>query len=106
MKTIIYCKPTAQGIHSFYLLTDAGEYFLFNQNYRKGVQRYFSKGVRLDQARNYAKTNKDTAIIKTMDKLPIYIKYVEKKYGISILEQTQKREQTQYSYGSKEKHCA
>jgi hypothetical protein len=87
-------------------LTDAGEYFLFNQNYRKGGQRYFSKGVRLDQARNYAKTNKDTAIIKTMDKLPIYIKYVEKEYGICILEQTKKREKSQYSYGLREKYCA
>ena len=90
MKTTIYCKPTAQGIHSFYLLTDAGEYFLFSQNYRKGVQRYFSKGVRLDQARNYAKTNKDTAIIKTMDKLPIYIKYVEKNTAFLFLNRPKK----------------
>lgn len=106
MKTTIYCKPTAQGIHSFYLLTDAGEYFLFSQNYRKGVQSYFGKGVRLDQARNYAKTNRDTAIIKTMNKLPAYIKYVEKEYGICILEQTKKREKPQYSYGLREKYCA
>ena len=93
MKTTIYCKPTAQGIHSFYLLTDAGEYFLFSQNYRKGVQSYFSKGVRLDQSRNYAKTNRDTAVIKTMSKLPTYIKYVEKEYGMQVLRSTARKNQ-------------
>lgn len=106
MKTTIYCKPTAQGIHSFYLITDAREYFLFSQNYRKGVQSYFSKGVRLDQARNYSKSNSDSAIIKTMNKLPMYIKYIEKEYGICILEQTKKKEKKQYSYYVREKCCA
>lgn len=106
MKTTIYCKPTAQGIHSFYLITDGGEYFLFSQNYRKGVQNYFSKGVRLDQARNYSKSNSDTAIMKTMSKLPMYIKYIEKEYGICILKQTKKKGVQQYSYNLRESYCA
>jgi len=74
MKATIYCKPTSQGIHSFYLLADSGEYFLFNQNYRKGVHSYFSRGVRIDEARNFSKNNRDSAIIKTMNKLPMYIR--------------------------------
>lgn len=102
MKIRIYCKPTAQGIHSFFLLTDEGEFFLFNQNYRKGVHSYFSKGVRLDEARKFSKSNHDSAVIKTMNKLPVYIKYIEKKYGITVLEQTKKRNHLQYS---RERRC-
>jgi hypothetical protein len=97
MKTCIYCKSTVQGIHSFFLLTREREYFLFSQNYRKGVHEYFSKGVLLDDARNYSKSNRDSALIRTMKKLPMYIKYIEKEYGIVVLNQTKKRNQMQYS---------
>jgi hypothetical protein len=100
MKTFIYCKPTAQGLHTFYLVIDNCEYFLFNQSYRKGVQNYFGKGVRLEQSRKYSKTNNDAAIIKTMNKLPMYIKYIEKEYDICVLEQTKKKTKQDY-YKSK-----
>lgn len=103
MKTMIYCRPTAQGIHSFYILTGDSEFFLFNQNYRKGVHSYFSKGVRLDEACDYSKANRDSAVIKTMNKLPTYIKYIEREYGITILNQTKKRNQTLHY---KERLCA
>lgn len=94
MKNMIYCRPTAQGIHSFYITSEGEEFFLFSQNYRKGVHSYFSKGVRLDEAYDYSKTNRDSAVIKTMNKLPMYIKYIEREYGITILNQTKKRKQT------------
>lgn len=94
MKTMIYCRATAQGIHSFYVVCEGREFFLFSQNYRKGVHSYFNKGVRLDEAYDYSKTNRDSAIIKTMNKLPLYIKYIEREYGITILNQTKIRNQT------------
>ena len=97
MKTTIYCKSTSHGVHSFFLLSDAGEFFLFSQNYRKGVDSYFSKGVRLDEARDFSRSNRDCAIIKTMNKLPIYIKYIEKEYGITVLEQTKRKNEMQRS---------
>ena len=37
MKTTIYCRPTAKGVHSFYLMVGTEEFFLFSQAYRKGV---------------------------------------------------------------------
>lgn len=95
MRTYIYCKATAQGVHSFFLTTQEGEFFLFNQSYRKGVQTYFGKGVSLTESRNFAKSNHDSAIIKTMSKLPTYIRYIEKEYGVLVLNQTKKRYQMQ-----------
>lgn len=102
MKPTIYCKEKTKGMHSFYIITDNGlEYFLFSQNYRKGVQNFFGKGVRLDQARNFAKSNKDSAIMRTMHKIPMYIKYLEKEYGIEILEKTRKKKfKTKYEMSS------
>ena len=91
MKNMIYCEPTARGVHTFFLVVNGKEYFLFSQNYRKGVHAYYSKGVSLTQAVNYSKTHNDSALIRTMSKLPMYIKYVEKEYGIEVLERTKKK---------------
>lgn len=91
VKTMIYCEPTEQGVHSFFLVTEGQEYYLFSQNYRKGVHAYYSKGVSLVEAINYSKTHNDNALIRTMSKLPMYIKYIEKEYGIEVLERTKRK---------------
>ena len=91
MKTTIYCRITAKGIHSFYLIVGAKEFFLFSQAYRKGVEDYYSTGVGIDKSMKYSRAHNDSAITKTMDKIPMYVKYIEKEYAIEILEQTKKR---------------
>ena len=92
MKPQIYCKVTAKGEHSFYLLAEGQEYYLFRQAYRKGVHTYFSSGIRLDEVYNFSKAKHDNAIIRTLAKLPVYIKYVESEYGIAVLKQTMKKQ--------------
>lgn len=94
MKTEIYCKPTAQGVHSFYLIVGREEYYLFSQPYRKGVEEYYGRGVIIDQAMKYSKAHNDSAITRTMKKIPMYVKYIEKEYDIQVLEKTKKRFET------------
>ena len=91
MKNTIYCKTTAKGISTFYLKTENGEYFLFNQNYRRGVNDYYKNGVSLDNATDYTKSKFDASIIRTMSKIFMYVKYVEKEYDVEILKQTIKK---------------
>ena len=88
MKAYVYCKPTAKGIHSFYLVYEGEDYFLFSQKYRKGVQRYFSGGVSLKQAFDYRTAHYDEAIMRTMGKLPVYLRRTEKENCIAVLDQT------------------
>lgn len=97
MRTIIYCRPTEKGIHSFYLLSEEGEFFLFSQHYRRGVQNYFGRGVYLEKANDYSKCKGDNAVIKTMGKLPVYIRFIEKEYGITVLEKSKKRKAQSYT---------
>ena len=91
MKTLIICKSTVKGIHSFYLLSGKEKYFLFNQTYRKGVDEYFSKGVLFNDAINYSKAHNDSAIKRTMGKIPMYVRYLEKEYGLMVLNKTKKK---------------
>lgn len=91
MKTMIYCKPTECGVHIFFMIDNGHEYYLFSQDYRKSVQEYYSRGVLLNESINFSKSHKDSAIRRTMSKIPMYVKYIEKEYGIEILEQTKKK---------------
>jgi hypothetical protein len=91
MKPMIYCAATAKGVHSFYLVQDGKEHFLFHQNYRRGVAAYFRRGVRLREALDFGRAGHDSAILRTMQKLPAYIKYAEKEYDIEVLDQTIKK---------------
>lgn len=91
MRTIIYCEPTDRGVHSFFLISDGQRYYLFSQHYRKGVQGYFSKGVSLNESIDFSRARKDSAIIRTMSKIPMYVKYIEREYGIEVLDQTKKK---------------
>lgn len=92
MKTTVYCIVSDKGQHSFYLKQDNSKYYLFTQNYRKSVQRYYGKGVTIEEAINFNRSKHDSAIINTMDKLPSYIKYIEKEYQINILKKTKQKQ--------------
>ncbi len=91
MKATVFCETTAKGIHTFYLSTNGQRYYLFNQGYRKGVQKYFGRGVSINEAMNYSRSHNDSAVVKTMSKIPMYVKYIEKEYALEVFEQTKKR---------------
>ena len=88
MKTTIKCTRNKFGKHDFYINHDGKQYFLFSQNYRKGVNNLFSQGVLLQNAFNKKNVNKDHSILKTMSKLKPYIRYIEKEYNVQILNNT------------------
>ena len=91
MKTRIFCKTTSKGVQSFYLQCNDGTFFLFCQNYRRGVKEYFSCGVTLSDALDFSHGGTNSAIKKTKEKLPSYIRYIEREYDISVLEKTIKK---------------
>lgn len=90
MKNYVFSKTTAKYQQSFYLETNGLRYYLFSQKFYKGVSNYYSKKVLLFNAIDKTKSNRDTALLRTMSKIPIYIKYIEKEYGIVVLNKTAK----------------
>lgn len=94
MASTIYCKTTAKGVQSFFINVNGETHFLFSQNFRRGVKDYFERGVRIDEAINFKRANGNSAIIHTMEKLPSYIRYVEREYGMEVLKRTARKNQT------------
>ena len=95
-KARIYCEIEktdhyGKDNHMFYVSVGSQSYFLFEQEYRKGVQDYFGNGVELDRALKHGWHKLDRAVMRTIDKLPSYIRYIEKEYDIAILEKTKRR---------------
>ena len=94
MKNYIYCKTTAKGKQTFYLLTQGTKYFLFVQEYRRSNKEVFEQGISLFDLRKLKK-HCSYSVRHTVTKLPAYIRYVEQECGISIMEMT-KRKQERY----------
>jgi hypothetical protein len=91
MKSTVYCTTTEKSVQTFYLVADGKEYYLFRQNYRRSVAEYYRCGVTVNEAINFGRSKHNTALINTMEKLPAYIRYIEKEYGIEVLKQTAKK---------------
>ena len=89
MKNSIICKTTAKGKQSLYLKVNGKEYFLFSQSFRKSVRDYYRNAVTIDRALDYSAST-SLAVSKAMEKLRVYIPYVEKEYGVRVLNKTLK----------------
>jgi len=89
---MVYDEHKDQAYHDFYIKYENKDYFLFRQKYRKGIKEYFGyNGVTLTRAFKNHWNKLDTAVVRTIDKIPIYIRYIEKEYDLAILERTKKR---------------
>lgn len=62
----------------FYLRSNNGEFYLFSQDYSKGVYEYFKHGRSVNEIRKFNKWKKNPRLNKTIDRLPHQIQYVEK----------------------------
>lgn len=86
----VFCKTTSKGIQSFYLTAENKDYFLFSQEYRVSVKEHFKCGLSINECLNYSLT-KSCAVRRTLDKLKVYIPYIEKEYGIAVFNKTKNK---------------
>lgn len=87
MKTTVYCKTVAKDTLGFFARIGNRDYFLFNQPYKKSLMDFFYNGATVNAINDYTSAH-STAVRRTLDKLPSYIKYIEKEYDVAIYEKT------------------
>lgn len=98
MNATIYCKTTGTDKMGIFLKSGRESYYLFTQNYHKSSFNFFKDGVSLEEAMHNKKIGHDFAVTKIAEKLPSYISYVEKEYGIEVLEKTAKKNREMAKY--------
>ena len=91
MSARIFCRTTAKGVSSFYVSVDGETLFLFSQNYHSGVRHYFRGPISVTRAIDFSCAKGNKALLRTMEKLPAYIRYVEREYGVEVLKQTKRK---------------
>jgi hypothetical protein len=94
MKTKVYCKTQEKGVHTFYLNQGGEVYYLFSQDYRKGVSKYYGCPISLDEAIDCSRAKRDSAILRTMEKITASVRYLEKQYNIAIYKKSAKKLRT------------
>ena len=90
MESYIYCTTTAKGEQSFYLVVHGREYFLFAQAFRRSNKETFEQGVSLSDLRKLRK-HISYSVRHTAEKLPAYIRYLEREYDIYVMETTKRK---------------
>lgn len=88
IEATVYCKADTNSKQHFYMQFNGESYYLFSQDFRRGVQNYYGNGVKLDRAVDHSKAKFDTAIMRTMRKIIPHIRYIEKEYDLLILNRT------------------
>ena len=88
MKSIISCKKDNLGGHSFYINHQGKEYYLFSQNYHQSVNTLFSNGVSILKVFDFKIAKGNYNVKKTISKMRMYIRYIEKEYDLKILNKT------------------
>ena len=90
MQATVFCRTTAKETQSFFVKVGGRDYFLFQQDFRKSNKEFFRNGVGVHAINNYSSVH-SAAVKKTLDKLPSYIRYIEKEYDVAIYEKTKKK---------------
>ena len=64
---------------NFYLLTGGRRYYLFTQDFSKGVWNFFQSGRSEAELHKYKMWRKNPRLDKTIEKIPLYTRYVLKE---------------------------
>ena len=64
---------------NFYLLTGGKRYYLFTQDFSKGVWNFFQSGRSEAELHKYKMWHKNPRLDKTIEKIPLYMRYVLKE---------------------------
>ena len=86
MTDYIYCRRVKDNrdMIDFFIEASGRSVFLFRQHYATTVYERFKNGCRLEEALKFKKVGR--AMENFNEKLPKYIRYIEKEEGIKILE--------------------
>ena len=87
----IYCTNPEPGQLNFYAEAVGNTYCLFSQPYRSGVERVFSKGIYLTELNNTKFHKYDACVSKTVEKLPAYLRYINKEYDLGLFRNSRKK---------------
>ncbi len=83
MKNKIIVSKLNEKLH-FYLVSNGKRHYLFTQDFSKGVYQFFKSGRSESELHKYNLWRKNPRLDKTIEKIPMYMRYVLKLSLIHI----------------------
>ena len=80
-------SDTGYALQTYYVKVDGKDYFLFNQSFRRSNKEYFADGVTINELKQFSKIHSHS-VRRILDKLPSYLRYIEKEYGVTIYDKS------------------
>lgn len=87
----IYCKQQPNGKLNFYVEVKGKAIYLFTQSFHVDVYKYYSKRRVLNEALDFGKSHYSCSMAKVMEKLPIYLRFIEQEEDLILLRKTAKK---------------
>ncbi len=78
LKNKIVIEKTMNNKLNFYWISQYGTFYLFTQKFTKGVYDFFKNGRHMQELRAFKRWDSNPRLDKTVEKIPMYIKYVRK----------------------------
>ena len=86
----VFCMKR-NDLHDFYIADGRNDRYLFSQKYKKIIDDYYRHGVALNKAITHSGNVDSKMIHHTMEKLKLYIKYLEREHEIVVLNCTKRK---------------
>lgn len=87
----IYCTKQPNGKLNFYVEVKGKAMYLFTQSLHVDVYSFYSKRRTLNAALDFSNSHCSRSMAKVMEKLPMYLRYVEQEEDLVLLRKTAKK---------------
>lgn len=81
----------------FYAEDGQERVYIFSRKYRTNLFNYFRKGISTRNLYDFTKTRRSSVVINTMLQLRTHLRYIEKEYGVAILEKRGENKKPKYN---------
>lgn len=71
--------------------------YIFSRKYRTNLFNYFRKGISTRKLYDFTKTRRSSVVINTILQLRTHLRFIEKEYGVEILEKRGENKKPKYN---------
>ena len=86
----IYCVKNENDTLDFFITGSSGSRYICTQKAYKTLYDMYRKPVPVHKAINFRRADENTILIKFMEKLPVYLRYIEKYDGYDNIRKRKK----------------
>ena len=90
-------EPQGAKVLDFFAEDEQERVYIFSRKYRTNLFNYFRKGISTRNLYDFTKTRRSSVVINTILQLRTHLRFIEKEYGVEILEKRGENKKPKYN---------